>query len=79
MFPIDHRIIIFKRPLRRFFLFGRLFAFGRLFSPSGALFYAQTQPRTVEGGLRPHLFKAGLRPGPYLEQLESAEKLDGGF
>lgn len=38
--------------------------------------YAQTQPRTVAGGLRPHLSKAGLRPEPGLEQLESAEQLD---
>lgn len=38
--------------------------------------YAQTQPRTVEGGLRPHLFKTGLRPEPDLEQLESAEQID---
>ena len=38
--------------------------------------YAQTQPRTVAGGLRPHLFKAGLRPEPDLEQLESAEQID---
>lgn len=38
--------------------------------------YAQTQPRTVAGGLRPHLFKAGLRPEPGLEQLESAEQID---
>ena len=38
--------------------------------------YAQTQPRTVEGGLRPHLFKAGLRPEPGLEQLEGAEQID---
>ena len=38
--------------------------------------YAQTQPRTVASGLRPHLFKAGLRPGPDLEQLESAEQID---
>ena len=38
--------------------------------------YAQTQPRTVEGGLRPHLFKAGLRPEPGIEQLESAEQID---
>ena len=27
-------------------------------------------------GLRPHLFKAGLRPEPGLEQLESAEQID---
>ena len=40
------------------------------------LSYAQTQPRTVEGGLRPHLFKTGLRPEPGLEQLESAEQID---
>ena len=38
--------------------------------------YAQTQPRTVAGGLRPHLFKAGLRPEPDLEQLEGAEQID---
>ena len=38
--------------------------------------YAQTQPRTVEGGLRPHLSKTGLRPEPGLEQLESAEQID---
>ena len=38
--------------------------------------YAQTQPRTVEGGLRPHPSKAGLRPEPDLEQLESAEQID---
>ena len=38
--------------------------------------YAQTQPRTVAGGLRPHLYKAGLRPEPGLEQLESAEQID---
>ena len=38
--------------------------------------YAQTQPRTVAGGLRPHLSKAGLRPEPCLEQLESAEQID---
>ena len=38
--------------------------------------YAQTQPRTVAGGLRPHLYKAGLRPEPDLEQLESAEQID---
>ena len=38
--------------------------------------YAQTQPRTVAGGLRPHPFKAGLRPEPGLEQLESAEQID---
>ena len=38
--------------------------------------YAQTQPRTVAGGLRPHLFKTGLRPEPSLEQLESAEQID---
>ena len=38
--------------------------------------YAQTQPRTVAGGLRPHLSKTGLRPGPGLEQLESAEQID---
>ena len=40
------------------------------------LSYAQTQPRTVEGGLRPHLSKTGLRPEPGLEQLESAEQID---
>ena len=38
--------------------------------------YAQTQPRTVVGGLRPHLSKTGLRPEPGLEQLESAEQID---
>ncbi len=38
--------------------------------------YAQTQPRTVEGGLRPHLSKTGLRPEPDLEQLEGAEQID---
>lgn len=38
--------------------------------------YAQTQPRTVAGGLRPHLSKAGLRPEPDLEQLEGAEQID---
>ena len=38
--------------------------------------YAQTQPRTVEGGLRPHPSKTGLRPEPGLEQLESAEQID---
>lgn len=38
--------------------------------------YAQTQPRTVAGGLRPHLSKTGLRPEPGLEQLESAEQID---
>ena len=38
--------------------------------------YAQTQPRTVEGGLRPHLSKTGLRPEPGLEQLEGAEQID---
>lgn len=38
--------------------------------------YAQTQPRTVERGLRPHLSKAGLRPEPDLEQLEGAEQID---
>ena len=38
--------------------------------------YAQTQPRTVASGLRPHPSKAGLRPEPYLEQLESAEQID---
>lgn len=38
--------------------------------------YAQTQPRTVASGLRPHLSKTGLRPGPYLKQLESAEPID---
>ena len=38
--------------------------------------YAQTQPRTVEGGLRPHPSKTGLRPEPDLEQLESAEQID---
>lgn len=38
--------------------------------------YAQTQPRTVAGGLRPHLSKTGLRPEPGLKQLESAEQID---
>ena len=38
--------------------------------------YAQTQPRTVAGGLRPHPSKTGLRPEPGLEQLESAEQID---
>ena len=38
--------------------------------------YAQTQPRTVAGGLRPHLSKTGLRPEPGLEQLEGAEQID---
>nr|DAV82023.1 MAG TPA: hypothetical protein [Caudoviricetes sp.] len=38
--------------------------------------YAQTQPRTVEGGLRPHPSKTGLRPEPDLEQLEGAEQID---
>lgn len=38
--------------------------------------YAQTQPRTVAGGLRPHLSKTGLRPEPGLEQLESAKQID---
>ena len=41
--------------------------------------YTQTQPRTVAGGLRPHLSKTGLRPEPDLEQLESAEPIEGGF
>ena len=41
--------------------------------------YAQTQPRTVEGGLRPHPSKTGLRPEPDLEQLESAEQIDCSF
>ena len=41
--------------------------------------YAQTQPRTVAGGLRPHLSKSGLRPEPELEQLEGAEQIDCGF
>ena len=30
----------------------------------------------LRSGLRPHLFKAGLRPEPDLEQLESAEQID---
>lgn len=38
--------------------------------------YAQTQPRTVVGGLRPHPSETGLRPEPGLEQLESAEQID---
>ena len=38
--------------------------------------YAQTQPRTVAGGLRPHLSKTGLRPEPGLKQLEGAEQID---
>ena len=38
--------------------------------------YAQTQPRTVEGGLRPLPSKTGLRPEPGLEQLEGAEQID---
>ena len=38
--------------------------------------YAQTQPRTVAGGLRPHLSKTGLRPEPGSEQLEGAEQID---
>lgn len=38
--------------------------------------YAQSQPRTVVGGLRPHPSKTGLRPEPGLEQLESAEQID---
>ena len=69
----------------RFFI-GRLFIFRHDLSPSETLLrtytrtidvtYAQTQPRTVEGGLRPHLFKAGLRPEPGSEQLESAEQID---
>ena len=37
---------------------------------------AQTQPRTVAGGLRPHPSKTGPRPEPGLEQLESAEQID---
>jgi hypothetical protein len=35
-----------------------------------------TQPRTVEGGLRPHPFKTGLRPEPGAEQLDCADQLD---
>lgn len=38
--------------------------------------YAQTQPRTVAGGLRPHPSKTGLRPEPDSEQLDSAEQID---
>ena len=38
--------------------------------------YAQTQPRTVVGGLSPHPSKTGLRPEPGIEQLESAEQID---
>ena len=38
--------------------------------------YAQTQPRTVAGGLRPHPSKTGLRPEPDLEQLEGAKQID---
>ena len=41
--------------------------------------YAQTQPRTVAGGLRPHPSMTGLRPEPDSEQLERGEKLEGDF
>ena len=30
----------------------------------------------LRGGLRPHLFKTGLRPEPDSEQLEGAEQID---
>ena len=30
----------------------------------------------LRSGLRPHLFKAGLRPEPGLEQLEGAVQID---
>jgi hypothetical protein len=33
-----------------------------------------TQPRTVEGGLRPHPSKTGLRPEPNAEQLDCADQ-----
>lgn len=75
-----------KTPSGAFFFIKHLFIFGIVFSSSEALLraymstinitYAQTQPRTVVSGLRPHLFKAGLRPGPDLEQLESAGQID---
>ena len=75
-----------KTPSEAFFFIGCLFIFESEKSLSETLLraytgtidvtYAQSQPRTVESGLRPHLSKTGLRPEPGLEQLEGAEQID---
>lgn len=73
-----------KRPLRRLFLFD-IYLYSEHAFPAQKLFYGHirahkrspirtTQPRAVDGGLRPHPSKTGLRPGPDAEQLECANQ-----